>query len=138
MAKTEDDHKMSLAEKADLLQAQYQMAKQKAASLDLKAQQSQEVDYQEQHLQPQVPEYKTKEKDMTKSKKHSPSQSETEKSIIEQVPSHLMKEFIEMLAKVGTKGEEYSPPLGQSGDVRYPPVEPVLMDPKYLPDSNDE
>ena len=62
MAKTEDDHKMSLAEKADLLQAQYQMAKQKAASLDLKAQQSQEVDYQEQHLHPEVPVLKTSEK----------------------------------------------------------------------------
>ena len=138
MTNTEDDHRMSLAEKADLLQAQYQMAKQKAASLDLKAQQSQEVDYQEQHLQPQVPEYKMKENDMTKSKKHSPIQSEPEQSIIGQVPPHLMKEFIEMLAKVGTKPEEYSPPQGQSGEVRNPPVEPMLMDPQYLPDSNDE
>ena len=62
MVKSKDDGKMSLAEKADLLQAQYQMAQQKAASLDLKAQQSQEVDYQEQHLHPEVPVLKTSEK----------------------------------------------------------------------------
>ena len=59
MVKSKDDGKMSLVEKADLLQAQYEMAMSKAVSLKAKHQQSQEVDYQEQHLHPEVPVLKT-------------------------------------------------------------------------------
>ena len=55
MADTEDDHRMSILDKVKMLKAQYEMAKQKAESLKAKAQESQEVDYQEQHYQPQVP-----------------------------------------------------------------------------------
>ena len=62
MVKSKDDGKMSILEKGKMLKAQYEMAQQKAESLDLKAQQSQEVDYQEQHLHPEVPVLKTSEK----------------------------------------------------------------------------
>ena len=65
MVKSKDDGKMSILDKGKMLKAQYEMAKQKAASLDLKDQQSQEVEYQEQHIIPQVPVLKTSEKNVS-------------------------------------------------------------------------
>jgi len=62
MVKSKDDGKMSILEKGKMLKAQYEMAMSKAESLKAKAQQSQEVDYQEKHLHPEVPVLKTSEK----------------------------------------------------------------------------
>ena len=63
---------------------------------------------------------------MTKSKKHSPMQTETEPSIISQVPPEAMKDFIEgMVAMAQAKRAQES----QSSEALS--QEPVIVDPDF-------
>ncbi|MDA9856232.1 hypothetical protein N9C80_07455 [Paracoccaceae bacterium] len=68
---------------------------------------------------------------MTKSKKHSPMQTETEPSIISQVPPEAMKDFIEgMVAMAQAKRSQGSTENPQESQASSPSgFKEVLMDP---------